>query len=236
MAFNDRGIATFTALRGTNSYVKGMQYAASLMIGKSSAFSLGKPALGAVGAILGATAGNSANGTKTALTYVSDARYGRGVIITPSADPGAGGLIADVKGFDYLGQPMKARITIAAGGAVAVQSKKAFYRLTEVEIIDNATNAITFQIGTTDELGLPYKGAVEWVKENGAFLLTAALEAVVTFADTTDPATATTNDPRGNYNPVTALDGVKEIVIGMVGDSAVNASGNGGLHGIKHFN
>jgi hypothetical protein len=144
-------------------------------------------------------------------------------------------LIVAVKGWDYLGQPMRAQVTIAAGGAVAVATKKAFYRMSEVEIIDNATNAITFTLGWTDELGLPYKGTVEWAKENGAFLTTAAMEAVVTFADTTDPATATTNDPRGNYNPVTALDGIKEIVIGMIGDPAVNASGNGGLHGIKHY-
>lgn len=234
MAFNDRN--GFNAIRGANAYVKGMQYSAALMMGKSAAFSLGRPALGTATGVLAATAGNTANGTRTDISnIVSDARYGRGIIVTPSADPGAGGLIVDVRGKDYLGQPMLARITIAAGGAVAVASKKAFYRVESVTIVDNATNAITFTIGWTDELGVPYKGTVEFAKENGSFLTTAALEAVVTQADVTDPATATTNDPRGNYNPVTALDGVKEIVIGMIGDPAVNTSGNGGLHGIKHY-
>jgi hypothetical protein len=31
------------------------------------------------------------------------------------------------------------------------------------------------------------------------------------------------------------MDGVKEIRVGLVADNWVNASGNGGLHGIKHF-
>jgi hypothetical protein len=234
MAFNDRD--AFTALRGTNAYVPGMQYSAALMMGKSAAFSLGRPALGAATGVLGATAGNTANGTATTISdIVSDATYGRGVIVTPSADPGAGGLIVDIRGFDYLGQPMLARVTIASGGAVAVATKKAFYRVTSVTIVDNATNAITFTLGWTDELGLPYKGRLEWAKEDGAFVATATMEGTDTLADTTDPATATTNDPRGNYNPTTALDGVKEIVIGMTGDPAVNASGNGGLHGIRHY-
>lgn len=50
--------------------------------------------------------------------------------------------------------------------------------------------------------------------------------------DTTDPATATTTDPRGFYDPVATLNGSTEIIVGLLGDNAVNASGNGGLHGI----
>lgn len=50
----------------------------------------------------------------------------------------------------------------------------------------------------------------------------------------TDPQTTTTGDPRGTYESLAVLDGVKEIIVGMMGDNAVNAAGNGGLHGIKH--
>jgi hypothetical protein len=51
---------------------------------------------------------------------------------------------------------------------------------------------------------------------------------------TTDPQTTTTGDPRGTYESLMVMDGVKTIVVGLVGDNAVNSSGNGGLHGIKH--
>jgi hypothetical protein len=52
---------------------------------------------------------------------------------------------------------------------------------------------------------------------------------------TTDPATSATGDPRGLYNPTAAFNGATEFLIGMIGDPAVNANGNGGLHGIKHY-
>jgi len=53
--------------------------------------------------------------------------------------------------------------------------------------------------------------------------------------DLTDPATATTFEPRGSYEPLMTPDGVSEIRVGLVADNQVNANGNGGLHGIKHF-
>lgn len=51
----------------------------------------------------------------------------------------------------------------------------------------------------------------------------------------TDPATVSTGDPRGTYEPITTLDGSLEVVVGMIGDRSVNSSGNGGLHGIQHY-
>lgn len=53
-------------------------------------------------------------------------------------------------------------------------------------------------------------------------------------AVTTDPAIVTTGDPRGTYEPILTPDG-SELIVGLVGDPAVNAAGNGGLHGIAHF-
>ena len=220
---------------GINNYVPAMQYSSALTHDGAAAFDLGTPALGAATGILAATAGNTANGTKTAIGVYTDATYGRGIIVTPSADPGAGGLIVDVRGRDYLGQPMLARITIAAGGAVAVASKKAFKYVESVTIVDNATNAITFTIGQTDELGMPYKGYPAWAKENGAHVAKATVEGTFTQGDLTDPQTATDDDPRGTYNPTTALDGVKRIIIGLIPDNSVNSSNNGGLHGLQHY-
>lgn len=60
--------------------------------------------------------------------------------------------------------------------------------------------------------------------------------AIMTSPDTTDPATATTKDPRGLYIPYSAPNGAKEYKVKYIPNSAVNASGNGGLHGIAHFN
>jgi len=57
----------------------------------------------------------------------------------------------------------------------------------------------------------------------------------VVMPDLTDPATAITGDPRGSYESLGVLDGLTEIRVGLVGDSQVNASDNGGLHGIKHY-
>lgn len=52
--------------------------------------------------------------------------------------------------------------------------------------------------------------------------------------DLTDPATPTTGDPRGTYEPITVPNGATLIEVGLVGDNSVNSSGNGGLHGIRH--
>lgn len=50
---------------------------------------------------------------------------------------------------------------------------------------------------------------------------------------TTDPQTLTTGDPRGTYEANLTYDG-SEIIVGMVSDPSYNATGNGGLHGIRH--
>lgn len=54
-------------------------------------------------------------------------------------------------------------------------------------------------------------------------------------ADLTDAATVSTGDPRGTYESLITMDAVKEIIVGLVGDPAVNSSNNGGLHGIQHY-
>lgn len=52
-------------------------------------------------------------------------------------------------------------------------------------------------------------------------------------ADTTDPGLVTTGDTRGTYESLVVLNGATEIVVGLTPDASYNASGNGGLHGIK---
>ena len=74
----------------------------------------------------------------------------------------------------------------------------------------------------------------------GAAILTAyfcdtKLLAGCILPDTTDPATATTGDPRGLYIAETTFDGSKEFIVRFDPDNAANSSGNGGLYGIQHY-
>lgn len=51
--------------------------------------------------------------------------------------------------------------------------------------------------------------------------------------DLTDPQTNTSSDPRGLYEPLTIPNGSLNYQVGLIGDSSLNAAGNGGLHGLK---
>lgn len=334
---------------GVNTYVKAMQYSSSLVHGQPSEFTLGTPAVGSATAIVTATPANSVANTIAALSYTSDARYGRGIIMTISGNPG-NACVHDVYGFDYLGQPMIERFTGANGVTAVLYGKKMFSRVSQIKTITAASNAVTYNIGTGTRLGLPFKGDLAWVKEsnvqiplykrdtpmevsrpaalaaaggsvfirpqfpgfvknvygysygagstnnpvitvklatvaivgltvtidadvsttagavtgvpttagysaNNRFLANDVIEVAGAAAasaagdtvgltltptqfllpDLTDPATSSTGEPRGSYEPVMTMDGVKEIRVGLVGDNQVNASNNGGLHGIQHF-
>lgn len=344
--FRDRNPSS-VYLAGINQYVPGMQYASALVHGQPTDFSLGSPAAESATAYVNAGAANAVAGTEIAIDQVVDSRYGRCVRLAISGNPGNAHAI-DVYGFDYLGQPMVERFTGASGVTAILYGKKCFYKLVKTKIVTAATNAVTFNLGSTSRLGLPFKGDVIASKEDGVqvplynrdfelwadraaalaaaggsiFLrspcpgyvrqllatsngggsttdpvitvelggtaitgLTATIDtsdatgATVTDnpttpgysannrlvtasmielvgaaatgagsdrvgillsptqfvkADTTDAATATTGDPRGSYEPIQVLDG-SEIIVTMIGDNSVNADGNGGLHGIRHF-
>jgi hypothetical protein len=53
--------------------------------------------------------------------------------------------------------------------------------------------------------------------------------------DYTDPGTTTTGDPRGTYVPNTTPNGAKVLSGVFIPNHRLNASGNGGLHGIQQF-
>jgi hypothetical protein len=71
-------------------------------------------------------------------------------------------------------------------------------------------------------------------QEAGAFIDLAFAKIVA--PDLTDPATAVSGDPRGQYIPTAAPDGVKEYIICLRPDGGINANNNGGLHGIRQYN
>lgn len=337
------------ALVGTNAYVKAMQYAAEVVHGQPTAFSLGSPLLGTATAVGAAVPANSVANFITPLTYTSDVKFGRTVIMTISGNPG-NACVHDLIGYDYLGQPMIERFTGANGVTAVLYGQKAFYRIIGLKTITPASNAVTYGVGTGSRLGLPFKGDVAWAKEGGVQqnvfkrdivlgndrsaalaiaggsvfvrapsagfiknvrgwpfsggstnnpVITVKLATVaivgltctiidnvtttasiaqgvpttpgynannrcipgdlielagtasaaaagdrleVTFTptqfllpDLTDPQTRVTGEPRGAYDPVSVLNGATEIIVGLVGDSEVNAANNGGLHGLAHF-
>ena len=115
-----------------------------------------------------------------------------------------------VSGYDYYGQPMTEAITVGTQG-VAKSGKKAFYQITSASINGSAT-AVT--IGTTDIFGLPVRcfdaGYVVKVGWNNTLAQDAG---TFTPADMTNPASSTTGDVRGTYQPSSASDGTKRLVM-----------------------
>ena len=115
-----------------------------------------------------------------------------------------------ISGYDYYGQPMTEAITVTTAGT-AKSGKKAFYQIASATINGTAT-AVT--IGTTDIFGLPVRcfdaGYVVKVGWNNTLAQDAGTFAV---ADMTNPATSTTGDVRGTYQPSTASDGTKRLVM-----------------------
>lgn len=152
-------------------------------------------------------------------------RYGRCLTVVAS---GAATTEVSVHGRDYLGQKMSEELTL--NGTTAVVGLKAFKHIDLVEWEDTA--AVTIDLGWGDKLGLPYKTrAVLREYEDDVLAAAGTFVAPVT----TDPATKSTGDPRGTYDPTGTLDGSAEFKIECRVSNAVNASGNGGLHGIAHY-
>jgi len=201
---------------------------------EANTISLGKPALGVDTAIIASIPTNNAASSVQWLTtpWVSDVPYGRPIVFTPLGAPT--NVVMDVLGEDYLGQPVTERFT--ATTATAQNGKKAFYRVLAVRTVTPTGGAVGAKIGTYgSDLGLPFKGSVEWAKEAGALIDPSTAFSKWVAPDLTDPATNVTGDPRGKFTATAAFDGVKEFVIGIRADNSINANNNGGLHGIRQF-
>lgn len=152
--------------------------------------------------------------------------YGRTVQIVAS---GAATSAWEIRGRDYLGQPMKE--TGVLNGATIVQGVKAFKYIDRV--ILGITAATTVNLGTGAKFGVPYvTTAVEREFADNVVAAAGTLVAPIF----TDPQTATTGDPRGLVTPTTTPNGVKIIEMDLEFTNFVNANNRGGLHGIQHFN
>jgi hypothetical protein len=146
-------------------------------------------------------------------TIVIPEPFGRNIQIL-STDAGD----ITIKGTDFLGQQMTETITCTVG---TVAGKKAFKRITGYVTAADLAGDITIKSG--GEYGLPFC-AVEVVREvvDGV----ASTDGVITAAVSATP-TATTGDVRGTFNPNTAADGAKDIVVTYIATNALT----GGLYG-----
>lgn len=115
-----------------------------------------------------------------------------------------------ITGTDEYDRPMVETLTL--NGTTPVVAQKAFKTVTQVDVAAGAAGD-TFDLGTTDAIGIPFRideGKVLAAYAGGALDLSTdatPVIGVVANADTTSPATATTNDVRGTYNPVATLNG-----------------------------
>lgn len=114
-----------------------------------------------------------------------------------------------ISGYDVYGQSMSEVITVATAGT-AVSGKKAFFQVSNVAIAGSAT---TCTVGTTDVLGIPVRvtdgGYLTHVGWNDSF----AIDSGTLVKADQATATSTTGDVRGTFDPTTAADGIKRLVI-----------------------
>ena len=126
----------------------------------------------------------------------------------------------NIRGFDYLNQPMMETVVGIVGD---VETKKAFKRITQIEPV--VAGNITVKLGT--KYGLPF-AAIQIVRETADGVISANGTIVV---PPLIAQTATTDDPRGTYNPNTAGDGLKDVSVALASTNDTI----GGLYGRRHF-
>jgi hypothetical protein len=223
-----------------NQYVKAMAMAASVHNGPVRV-DFGAPALADTDAIVTQAQDLEADNAKTLTSFLgaigsaAPAPYGRNITATAGAAVGSGtSVVITINGFDYLHQPMTETITVAhADGTNTIAGKKAFYGPTSIASDGGGSVDTYILIGYGALLGLPFR-AIKVFTEEADGVPDGTLGSLVAGV-LTDPQTATTGDPRGTYDPHTTLDGSANVTATFLFDSYVNASGNGGLHGIKHY-
>lgn len=165
-----------------------------------------------------AGAGNLTLTAGTGVTTSSSNGETRYVLDTPRCitidSSGAGDTTqtATVYGYDVYGQAMTE--TIAFNGVTEVSGTKAFKSVTRIAV--SAALAGNANAGFNDKLGLPVRvtdaGYIISAKWAGTLADDAGTFAA---ADTTSPATATTDDVRGTYTPSSAANGSRRLVMAI---------------------
>jgi hypothetical protein len=215
--------------RRLSSYVPAMAYASDVNMSGESRISFGAPGLANPTYLLNALSVAAAQvvpatGLLNAATV--DSPFGRNLQVVCSA-AGVGTVIVD--GYDYLMQPMSENLVL--NGATPVLGKKAFFLIRQVTI--PTVGAVTLNLGTGTQLGLPYK-AGRVTTEEFAGVVVATL-GTLTGPILTVPATATTGDTRGTYVPNSTLNGTSTLTATFEFYGDVDAANNGGLFGVPQY-
>jgi hypothetical protein len=218
---------------GVNNYCPQLIGCAQMGLNNEKVMDMGQPVVAGASSVLSAVA-VGVTYTPTDFLGTGDlvggkivsAPWGREVDFVLS---GAGTNQVDIYGRDYLGQPVHK--TFAGNGATRVPTGVALKWLDRIVVA--AGGGLTLSVGYTNRLGLEYRTIA--VITEFADLTKAGSAGTLAGPDITDPATASTTDPRGLYTPTTTPDGVKNIWLQTLLLPVVNINGNGGLHGIQHF-
>lgn len=215
---------------GHNYYVPAMKMGADMGYGKTERVLLGAPIVSDADLILDGQSINTAIDLTTFAAGFVDTEavmgaFGRNLLVVSD---GAATSLVTIYGRDYLGQKVVEQFTL--NGTNSVVGVKAFRYVDRIVAALTASRTIDVGIGT--KFGLPYKTVgVEREFQNGVLAAAGTLTQPVM----TDPATATTGDPRGLYVPTTTPDGSKVLELEAIFHDLVNSNGNGGLHGIRHY-
>lgn len=219
-------------LGGVNNYCPKLQGCGRMSLDGGYLMELGSPVLAVAAGILSAAA---VGATYTVADFLAtgdlvggkivSAPWGRELTFVAS---GAATNACTLYARDYLGQPIKKTITL--NGATPVNSGVAVKYLDSIVIPSGGSS--TVNVGYGIKQGLEYRTSlVDWEMNDDAKVAAGTLQVPIM----TDPATITTNDPRGLYTATTTLDGVFRLWIKCNLNNSLNSGGNGGLHGIQHY-
>lgn len=148
----------------------------------------------------------SSSTTTVVTSFSAQPDFARRIIVTPggtTADVPAGDVT--VVGTNIRGDVISEALTFAANASAALTTNKAFKTVTSVTFPIQDGSAATYNIGTTDALGL-----------DRCMSEAAVLDAYVDGTRETTAATVTydaTDVSKNTVDPNTALDGSKDLVV-----------------------
>lgn len=119
-----------------------------------------------------------------------------------------------ISGYDVYGQPMSEVIATGTVASTTVNGKKAFFQIRSITI--SGSPVVTVAVGTTDILGAPVRITNAGYISRAGWDNTLAEDAGTFVAAVTTTATTTSGDVRGTYDPSSACDGVKRLVVGIL--------------------
>lgn len=185
--------------------------------------SLGTPAVAATDNILDGVDATDSAQVYTTFDAQPDVPRALQVVGSAGADH-----VVTITGLDAYGEVIVEQLTLNED--TPVLGKKAFASITQVDVAAGAASD-TMDLGTQDLIGLPFridKGDFVMAFFDGLpDLSTSAVPGTIAYAVTTDPATATTGDVRGTYNPQGTLNGSKllQVLLRIDPTSKVTAFG-----------